>query len=129
MTIWNLFNNLNANLQSRIIKNAIGKSEVLMIDVKSFRETKIYIKNIYYEYFIEFKKEELLEDLYWLLNDLYLYTDQIQNFWERNFNGIRTDKFGLRLVPHQVNVIWGLMTPDERLEFIKIAKINYVILW
>ena len=129
MTIWNLFNNLNANLQSRIIKNAIGKSEVLMIDVKSFRETKSYVKNIYYEYFIEFKKEELLEDLYWLLNDLYLYTDQIQNFWERNFNGIRTDKFGLRLVPHQVNVIWGLMTPDERLEFIKIAKINYVILW
>ena len=108
----------------------------LLEDIKNFNETKELILDLYYNYWIVYFNEEVHEDKYWLINDLiaffnnyeatmYGYTEKFYNIFRRNqslqsnetinnYVSLLEDK----QVDSQINILWALLTPKERVEFV-----------
>lgn len=119
MNILTLFCRLNQNLQKEILRQISSQPKNLLNDIINYHQTKNQINIKYYQHFIVDKDEGILEDKYWLLNDLYIYTDDLNGFWERFLKEINIPFFGQRLITSQINTIWGIMTPKERNDFIE----------
>jgi hypothetical protein len=116
------------------------QSKELLNDIRSFINTLEIISTIYYNEWIIHYKEEEPEDKNWLINDIlnYLKKDliQYQHFFFRNPNvvklwyklySINTDFRSERYievldkmpVECRIRRFWGIFTPDERDDFIK----------
>lgn len=108
----------------------------LLEDIKNFNETKELILDLYYNYWIVHLEEIEHEDKYWIINDLfaffnnyeatmYGYTEKFYNIFRRNqslqsnetinnYVSLLEDK----QVDSQINILWALLTPKERVEFV-----------
>lgn len=113
----------------------------LLADIKNYIETKTLLSDYYYNYWIIFMQSHELQDKYWLINDIFAYTnnynptmngyvEQFYNIFKRN-TFLQTnqdiDRYILNLekkdVRSQINVFLGLLTLQERKEFIGIRDL------
>jgi hypothetical protein len=110
----------------------------LLDDIKSYTETKTLLFNNYYNYWIIFIQSQEPQDKYWLVNDLFAYTnnynptmngyvEQFYNIFKRNIflhGNQDIDRYILNLekkhVNSQINVFLGMLTPNERSELINL---------
>jgi hypothetical protein len=110
----------------------------LLADIKNYIETKTLLSNYYYNYWIISLEVEEPQDKYWLINDIFAYTnnynptmngyvEQFYNIFKRNpflQTNQDIDRYILNLekkdVRSQINVFLGLLTVQERTEFIGI---------
>jgi hypothetical protein len=109
---------------------------VIMNDIKNYSETKDLISDLYYNYWIVNLEEPEPEHKYWIINDLFLflnndkatmfgYTDNFYNTFRRNqylqsCESINSYVSNLETKPvdSQLNILWSLLMPKERIEFI-----------
>jgi hypothetical protein len=110
----------------------------LLDDIKSYTEIKTLLFNNYYNYWIIFIQSQEPQDKYWLVNDLFAYTnnysptmngyvEQFYNIFKRNIflhGNQDINRYILNLekkhVNSQINVFLGMLTPKERSEFINL---------
>ena len=109
--------------------------KVLLNDIISYYTTKKQILSFYYGIWIG--KYDEKDDVKWLMNDLNLYVNDYKaliNGFVDNFYGLfqryimltnnsDVNKYIFRLnkekVENQINIFWGLLLPEERIEFIQ----------
>jgi len=109
---------------------------VIMNDIKNYKETKELIVSLYYNYWIVNFEEAEPEDKYWLINDLVLFINNDQatmyGYVENFYNIFRRNQYlqscesinnyvsnlETKPVTTQINIIWSLLTPKERTEFL-----------
>lgn len=109
---------------------------VIMNDIKNYKETKELIVSLYYNYWIVNFEEAEPEDKYWLINDLVLfinndqatmygYVENFYNIFRRNqylqsYESINNYVSNLETKPvdTQINILWSLLIPKERTEFL-----------
>lgn len=112
------------------------QNKQLLEDIKNFNETKELISDLYYNYWIIHMEEAEQEHKYWLINDIfayinnyeaimYGYVDKFYKFFQRN-QRLRTYEaienyvtiLETKPVDSQINILWSLLTPKERVEFV-----------
>lgn len=116
------------------------QNKPLLNDIKNYKETKDIISELYYNYWILGFGEIEPEDKYWIINDLvafannyqatmYGYVEQFYNIFRRNLHLQTYEEIDVYLsvlqnkpVDSQINIIWSLLTPSERTEFIDIFQ-------
>jgi len=114
------------------------QNKELLDDIKSYSETKTILSNYYYNYWIVSLEEPEDGDKYWLINNLFSfvnnykptmdgYVEQFYNIFKRNAfleTSQDIDSYILQLekknVTTQINIFLGLLTLEERNEFIGI---------
>lgn len=120
------------------------QSKELINDIKSYFYGKKMVTSIYYG--IWFDSYEENADKNWLINDLFSFandykalmfgfTDSFYNIFTRNImlkkNEHKVTSFIVHLenekVDNQINIFWGIFTPEEREDFIEIANIKSII--
>jgi hypothetical protein len=125
-------------IQDKIISYTYKfQNKKLIEDIINYNITKKIILEKYYQYWINKIGDLEPEDKYWLVNDIILYlnkneenntcyVDNYYHFFRRNYS--LNDKkqinnyifnFYKESANKQVNIFWGLLTPNERIEFIE----------
>lgn len=108
----------------------------LLYDITNYKKTKSILSDLYYDYWIVNMQSQTEEDLNWLFNDLvaymnnyhatmFGYVDTFYNIFRRN-RFLQTNEqidhyvFSLekRDVSTQINILLGLLNPDERYDII-----------
>jgi len=117
--------------------------KVLLNDIISYYTTKKQILSFYYGIWIGIYDEK--DDRKWLMNDINLYVNDykaliygyVENYYElfkrykmlTNNSNINKyiDRLNKEKIDKQINIFWGLLLPEERIEFIKntTAQINF----
>lgn len=115
----------------------------LLDDIKSYSESKKILFNYYYNYWIIFIQCQEPQDKYWLVNDLFAYTnnynptmngyvEQFYNIFKRNIflqGNQHIDRYILNLekkdVTSQINVFLGMLTPEERNDLINLQTYTF----
>ena len=117
----------------------------LLEDIRSFFSTKQEVSYIYFTQWFDSTEEDL--DKCWLVNDLfafandynptlYGYLESCYIMFSRNImlksSHKRINNFLSKLEKEtfnkKINVFWGLMTPEERIDFIDIANMKLRII-
>jgi len=116
------------------------QDKTLLDDIKNYNQTKFIILKLYQNYWLDEMNETEPEDKWWLINDLFGYTNHynatmygyIENFYnifrrnsQLNIKTTQNINFYLvnlqkKEVDVQINIFWGLFTPEERNDFIEI---------
>jgi hypothetical protein len=112
------------------------QNKELLDDIQDYTKSKKVLFHNYYDYWISYINEEEPEDKYWLINDLISYTNNhkatmygyTNNFYDIFYRNILlktnedVDKYIINLddknVNSQINIVLGLLTKQERYEFI-----------
>jgi hypothetical protein len=115
----------------------------LLDDIKSYSESKKILLNYYYNYWIIFIQCQEPQDKYWLVNDLFAYTnnynptmngyvEQFYNIFKRNIflqGNQHIDRYILNLekkdVTSQINVFLGMLKPEERNDLINLQTYTF----
>jgi hypothetical protein len=137
MEIGSLINRLPNDIINYIIPYTYNfQNKELLEDIKNYNKTKCILYNYYYNLWINFYGENEPEDKYWLINDLIAYSNdyhatmngyvnKFYNIWHRNFFfktreeiDIYFEKIQKKEVESQINILLGLMMPEERDEVI-----------
>ena len=114
-----------------------SQSQTLLHDIRNYHNTLQLVKAIYYKHwvitngFAEIEsKWELIADIEKYANNNtpaspYTFIDNFRHIWFRNFtlnNNNEFDsfiiKYNLKAVQTQINMFWGMLTANERNEFI-----------
>jgi hypothetical protein len=104
----------------------------LLNDIIHYKEIRTLLLELYYNYWIIDGHQDPVEDLYWLINDIFIYAnndkatmfgyvDHFYNIFKRN-NSLQTIdainkyvlKFEKKNVKTQINIFLGLLTIGER---------------
>jgi len=111
-------------------------------DIKNYVSSKKTVLDLYYHIWIFIWNESDPQDKDWLINDIFGYANQNQallsgytdNFYQiwlrhHNLNNItEIDQymcyFEKKPVISQINIFWGLLTPDERRGIINLKYNN-----
>jgi hypothetical protein len=120
------------------------QSPELLKDIRSFYSSRKYICEWYYELFHVLQNNSTeFEDQEWLINDLFGfanrghalmfgYIDDFYLLFFRNFSLCckkKVEKFISviegKSLSTQINIFWGIFTPEERTSFIKFTKKIY----
>lgn len=112
------------------------QNKELLNDIKSYTETKILLSKYYYNYWIVFLENNEDEDKNWLINNIFAYAnnykptmngydEQFYNIFKRNAflqSNQDIERYVANLekkdVTSQINIFLGLLTLQERGEFI-----------
>jgi len=121
------------------------QSNALTSDIKNFYTTKAIASQLYYERFVMEIGEAEPSDKEWFINDLFGFSNKsfptmngyVDNFYSlffRNFslkNNLDVlryiQKTESREITTQINIFWGLFTPEERKTFLKMIYPNNII--
>lgn len=142
----NIFQKLPDDLQSYIIPFTYSvQSSELLEDIRSFVSSKQEVSYIYFRQWFDSCEEDL--DKCWLVNDLfafandynptlYGYLETCYTMFSRNImlksSHKRINEFLSKLEKEtfnkKINVFWGLMTSEERTDFIDIANMKIRII-
>jgi len=138
----NLIQKLPSDIKNHIIPYTYSiQSKELRQDIKSYFLTKLIVSKIYYGIWFDDVDEE--SDKCWLINDLFAfandynptifgYVDSFYNILSRNImlknNNENIITYIVKLenekIEKQINILWGLFTPEERSDFIDIANMK-----
>ena len=109
----------------------------LLNDIQNFYETRKTALDIYYKEWIIGMNEEHLQDKYWFINDIFLFTNgylatnisYVDDFYKifmrnpqlQNYKKIDDylKKFEEKTVDAQINIFWGLLRPNERKQMLR----------
>ena len=135
--IYQLISKLPDDIINHIIPYTYNfQNKKLLEDIQNYNETKYILYNYYYSLWIDFYGENEPEDKYWLINDLIAYSNDFHatmngyvnkfyDIWSRNIFlktrqeiDIYFEKIERKNVMSQINIILGLLTPEERDEII-----------
>lgn len=113
----------------------------LLQDIINYKEIKTLLLEFYHKiWIIELQSQDPTDDLNWLINDIisysndykatmYGYTDNFYNIFKRNkFLTLNkdvdnyVDKLKKKTVLSQINILLGLLTINERNEFLSHIK-------
>jgi hypothetical protein len=117
----------------------------LLQDISHYYKSRKHILQLYYDIWIIEMNEIVPEQMHWLMNDLFAYSDQYINFindlnyvydyyavFLRNSmlkDRISVDKYvdylSKQTVGIQINVLWGLLNIVERDEFVRQTYLIY----
>lgn len=116
------------------------QNKSLLNDIKNYKETKDRISELYYNYWVLDLGVMEPEDKYWIINDVFAFANNykatmyghVENFYNifrRNLY-LQTHKdihVYLSILQNkppssQINIVWSLLTPRERIEFIDIFQ-------
>jgi len=108
----------------------------LLDDIRNFISSRDTLLEIYYQRWITELGEEEPEDKWWVINDItrfanknrstmYGYIDNFYNIFMRIYqlhtNGqiqIYITTMQSKSITSQINIFWGILTPDERLQML-----------
>jgi hypothetical protein len=112
------------------------QDRLLLQDIKHYISSKKYVLELYYnKYIIEWGEPEP-EDKYWIINDIIAFYngynatmfEYIDGFYDIFFRipfiqkreqvTLYIDKIEYRDIQSQINIFWGLFTPEERNQII-----------
>ena len=121
------------------------QSKEIIEDIKSYFYGKKMVTSIYYEMWYDSYEENA--DKNWLINDLFSFAndynptmfgfkESFYNIFSRNImlkkdeNKVISYIVNLEneKVDNQINIFWGIFTPEEREDFIEIANIKIRII-
>jgi hypothetical protein len=121
------------------------QSKNLICDIKSYFLSKTQVRTIYYG--LWFDDVDEASDKEWLINDLFAfandynptifgYVDSFYEIFSRHVilknDKLKINEFIIRLenekVDKQINIFLGLLTPEERDDFIDIANMKIRII-
>lgn len=117
------------------------QSKELTNDIKSYFKTKKKVFTYYHNMWFDNMYED--SDKIWLINDLFSfandynptifsYVDSFYTIFSRNFM-LKSDYNKIKMyisnlenekIDKQINIFWGILTPDERKDFIDIANMK-----
>jgi len=123
------------------------QNKLLLQDIQSYTITKDRISQLYYDLWINYMEELEPEHKYWIINDIVAYMNEniaimcgyVSNFYTifmRNLtlktNGdvlTYIDKLEQLSTNTQINILWGLLLPNEREDIINdfIGRNGYFI--
>ena len=130
--------NLIRKLPTEIINNIIIpytynlQNKNLLEDIVNYKNTRVKIDEIYYNFWIIYLENENPEDKYWMINDLFIYANDYNptiNGYVEKFYGIfyrntrlqsiiavnkYVEQLEKKQVNSQINILWGLLIPTER---------------
>jgi len=126
----------------RIIPYTYGiQDKTLLRDIANYKETRTLLLGLYHTFWKIQMQEEGDEDKNWLINDImgyannhkatmYGYVDTFYNIFKRNVflrSTNEIDKYVFNLdkkeVSSQINIILGLLTIEERKDFVNTLPI------
>ena len=108
----------------------------LLDDIRNFFRTRYTLLEIYYQRWITELGEEETEDKWWVINDItrfanknkstmYGYIDSFYNIFMRIYQLHTKEQIQIYIttmqsksINSQINIFWGIMTPDERLQML-----------
>lgn len=142
------FSDLPLDVINQIIPYTYSvQPKVLLEDIRSYYNTKksiekIYFNTFYDDFFIDDKVDKcwLINDLFAFANDynatIFGFVDSFYNIFSRNImlkNDFEKIKLFIsqlenRKIELQINIFWGLFTPEERNDFIDIANMKIKII-
>jgi hypothetical protein len=124
--------NLNCDLQQKILGYTYSpQSKELLYDIQDCRFSLDYTKEYYFsKYMVEIENFYEKTDLNWLLDDIFEYISNnifridYYEFWRRVYmlrnmpeteiNGYVANVFFQKDIEIQINILWGILTPEER---------------
>ena len=130
---------LPENIKLHILSYSYSpQPKLLLADIKSYFYTYAVIYNYYYEIYNWTMIEDKESNLTWLLYDLllysnhnfpirngyvdYFYTMMYRHYMLQNKSKNIIDKVISKMhnkgVNTRINILWGLYTPDERIQFL-----------
>ena len=138
--------NLISKLPDEIVQHIISytynlQNKALLNDIVNYNKTKKTVLNRYHKFYKPFMIYKQTIDNDWLINDMFGYANDYKatmNGFVDNFYSIISrkqllqtrqdiDKYIIKLeskeILSQINILWGLFTPDERNEFIEISPL------
>ena len=108
----------------------------LLDDIRNFFRTRYTLLEIYYQRWIAELGEEEPEDKWWVINDItrfanknkstmYGYIDSFYNIFMRIYQLHTKEQIQIYIttmqsksINSQINIFWGIMTHDERLQML-----------
>jgi hypothetical protein len=133
----NLIRKLPIEIVQKIIPYTYNlQNKDLLEDIVNYKNTRNIIDKIYYEYWINLVESEEPNDKYWMINNIFAYTNDykptmngyVEKFYRifyrnpqlHNISEVNEylEKLELKPVITQINVFWGLLTPIERNDII-----------
>jgi hypothetical protein len=123
------------------------QNKLLLEDIQNYTKTKDRILQLYYDLWINYMDDVEPEDKYWIINDIIAYVNEdratmcgyVNNFYTvflRNLS-LKTngdvlnyiENLELLSVNTQINILWGLLLPNEREDIINdfIGRNGYFI--
>ena len=133
----NFVQKLPEDIINRIIPYTYSpKSQTLLHDIRNYHNTMQLVKTIYFKHWVIMKYYSEIESKWELINDIERYanlntptiisfTDNFRHIWFRNFILNNNNEFfnfildfELKPVQTQINMFWGILTPNERNDFI-----------
>jgi hypothetical protein len=141
-----IFGRLPTELIDKILSYSYHiQSPELIRDICHFHKSRKHILHLYYDIWIIEMNEIVPEEKYWLINDLFAYSDQyiifnddlnyVYNYYDVFLRNIlvkdyeTVDKYvdylSKQTVETQINIIWGLLNVVERDEFIRQIYLIY----
>jgi hypothetical protein len=123
------------------------QNKLLLEDIQNYTKTKDIILQLYYDLWINYMDDVVPEDKYWIINDIIAYVNEdratmcgyVNNFYTvflRNLS-LKTngdvltyiENLELLSVNTQINILWGLLLPNEREDIINdfIGRNGYFI--
>ena len=121
------------------------QSSELLEDIRCFVSSKQEVSCIYFRHWFDSTEDDA--EKCWLINDLFAYAndynptifgyvDSFYNIFSRNImlnkDNEKIKHFIINLesenLDKQINIFWGLMTPEERDDFINIANMKIRII-
>jgi hypothetical protein len=125
-------------LPTEIINNIIIpytynlQNKNLLEDIVNYKNTRVKIDEIYYNFWIIYLENENPEDKYWMINDLFIYANDynptingyVEKFYRIFYRNTRlqsittvnkyVEQLEKKQVNSQINILWGLLIPTER---------------
>jgi hypothetical protein len=140
-------NDLIQKLPTDVIQHILSytycpQNKNLLVDLANYTETKEQLLDLYYDFWVT-KMQEFGEDKNWLINDIFGfannekptmcgYVDNFYNIFKRNIflqTNEKIDKYVYNLEkkpsPNQINIFLGLLTVNERNDFLHNSYCSY----
>ena len=143
--VTNFVQKLPEDILKRIIPYTYNSQpSILLRDIRNYHNTLQLINKIYYQYWVIDRFSTAIGSKWELINDIEVYAnhntptmvsfiDNFRHIWFRNFTLNNNDefesfimKYNRKSVSTQINMFWGMLTPNERNQFIVITLQNII---
>jgi len=135
--VFTVFNNLPVELIYIILSYTYEpQSKLLTDDIQNYYKTKPIVEKLYFDRYVVYFGEDEPSNKDWLINDLFYYANRrtpamngyVESFYQMFFKycllttheqvNQMVKRIEGKAVVTQINMFWGLFTPEERNDFL-----------